>query len=225
MFGFDDLIGGAIGGGLGGLLGGGGGGGGAPRQLSGGPGGSLADLLMMQKGGQSGSLADFASNPQSLNRGFMKGPWGPALFAAMAQQSPEVQQWANPEQLAGTQGVEQAMAGQEQMRQRTRESAAMMGLGRGFTSQADQAAQQAALNEVSGALLASRLLGTERRAMLEQMLMDALSGGSQSGMLMHAQHRASQPSTMEQIFGGANAAGGLLGGIGGLAKGLTAMGA
>jgi hypothetical protein len=184
----------------------------------------LADLLFMQMGGQTGSLAQLAGRPQSLGeKKISRGPFGPALFSTMAQQGPAMQEWANPEQLAGSQGVEQAYAGQDQMRRQTRETAAMMGLGRGFTSQADMAAQQAAMNEVSGALLASRLLGTERRAMLEQMLLEALSGGAQAKMLAHQQHRmVSQGPAWPSILGGI---GGLAGGIGMGAYGLGPSGA
>lgn len=183
----------------------------------------LADLLFMRMGGQQGSLAQLGGQPQNLNQNKLRrGPFGPALFASMAQQSPAMQEWANPEQMAQSQGVEQAYAGQDSMRRQTRETAAMMGLGRGFTSQADMAAQQAAMNEVSGALLASRLLGTERRAMLEQMLMDALSGGNQAAMLKHAQHRAGQASPMENFAMLGGGIGDLLGGAGALISGFKA---
>lgn len=187
---------------------------------------SLAELLSYNLGGgQRGTLAELGSQPLDLqSKRLRRGPFAPAIFASMMQQSPAMQEWAQPEDLAATQGVEQAQAGQMEMRTRARENAAMMGLGRGFTSQADLAAQQAALNEVSGALLASRLLGTERRAMMEQMLMEALTGGSQAAMLQHAQHRARQPGTAAEAAMTMSGIGNLAGGLGSLFGAFTGAG-
>lgn len=174
----------------------------------------LADLLQYNVGSNRGSLADLGSQKQNLNQKRLKrGPYGPAMFSSMAMQSPAMQEWANPEQLAETQGVEQAYGNQDAIRRQAQESAAMMGLGRGFTSQADMVAQQSALNEVSGALLASRLLGTERRAMMEQMMLESLTGGNQAMMLKSAQHRARQQSTVGKFSTAMAGAGDLIGGL------------
>lgn len=175
----------------------------------------LADLLTYGVGGHRGTLAELGKQQLPLqSKRLSRNPMGAGVLTSMFQGSPAIQDWAHPEALAETQGVEAVRGGQESVQRRSQELAGLLGLGRSFASQTEIDTEQQAVNEISGALLASQLLGQERRAMLEQMMLDAIMGGAQQRTLLSAQHRARQASPMENFSLLGAGVGDLLGGVG-----------
>lgn len=190
---------------------------------------SLADqLLYSMRGGRrfEQPISQLAAQPQSLHqKRLRKGPFGPAIFASMLQQTPAMQEWAQPEQMARTQGVEQAYQGAENVGRQARHAAAGLGLGRSFATAGELSARQQAINEISHSMLSAHMLGADRRAMLEQMIFDTLSGGNLSAALSSAQHRAMAMSPLQQFATLGGGVGSLLSGGGKFATGLADAGA
>lgn len=188
----------------------------------------LADMIQYSLKGKRdpSSLSQLGAGPLNLHqKRLRRGPFGPAVFASALQQTPAMQDWANPEQLAQTQGVEQAYAGADTMGRGARHAAAQLGLGRSFATASELNARQQAINEVSQSLLQASMLGQERRAMIEQMLFDTLSGGNLSTALGSAQHRAMAASPLQQFATVGGGLGALLGGGGKLLGGIAQLGA
>lgn len=127
-------------------------------------------------------------------RGIQAGPEAVGAYL----RSPEYQDYANPEQLAATQGAEDIYAGARRTNRDAQLTARRLGLGRGAAAQAEVDINRDARAQLSAAMLASQMLGRSRRAQGSLMLADALREASTAAQLKRMQSRASSTTSLFQ---------------------------
>lgn len=149
----------------------------------------------------------------------------PAYATAGFLESPEFQQWANPEQVAQTQGVQSIYGGMQTAQRQAANQASRFGLGRGAATQLQMDTRRQAMNSISEALLASRMLGLDRRLEGSSMLLDAITEGQLAAQIRSASRRQ-RPTLLSQWASpsGVSSAGQAATGAGGLISALKTGG-
>ena len=139
-----------------------------------------------------------------------KSLFAPVDTMANYMRSPEYNEWANPEQLAATQGVDSIYAGARTAQRDAALNAQRFGLGRGAMTQFQMDARRNAASTISNTMLAAKLLGGERRAQGAMALADIIREAQTGAALANMNRRQ---SSMTSLFQGglASAAGKLAG--------------
>lgn len=167
------------------------------------------------------------SQPIDLRKRYNRGLGGQVDAQAAYLRSPEFQEYANPEQLMQTQGVDSIYAGARNAQRQAAGDATRLGLGRGAAAQFRTDINRQAMGAVSSAMLSARLLGSERRAQGAASLSDAIRQYQAQLALRRIQHRN---NSMTSLFQGnvASTLGSQVGqGVGqvgsGIARGLLSL--
>lgn len=149
-----------------------------------------------------------------------KSVFAPVDATASYLRSSEYQDWANPEQLALTQGADSIYAGARTAQRAAAMDAQRLGLGRGAAAQFRQDIQRNAMGAMASSTLAASMMGGERRAQGAMLLLDQLRESMAAKALARMTQRSRNSSTLFQ----GNMASGLGAAFGGLPTDLVGGG-